>query len=149
VFSITFVRAAFGTRLRLERHSATPPALVNNIVPVSSLNPRTLTNIATMQDQIPHLENIDGNKQLTVNGKTFLMLAAGLQNSSLTSAEYVGRRRSSLGCWLRFGKLHRQRIIRLDWRHSISWQYHVERLDRLRRRYRRWGHVVKIKEQTL
>ena len=38
---------------------------------------------------IPHLQDIPGAKQLIVNGKPFLMLAGELQNSSLTSAEFM------------------------------------------------------------
>lgn len=42
-----------------------------------------------MQIQIPHLEATPTSKQLIVNGEPFLMLAAELQNSSLTSAKYM------------------------------------------------------------
>ncbi|GME23975.1 Glycoside hydrolase family 42 [Neofusicoccum parvum] len=38
---------------------------------------------------IPHLQKNDVSHQLIVNGKPFLMLAGELQNSSLTSAEYM------------------------------------------------------------
>ncbi|KAL3476308.1 glycoside hydrolase superfamily [Aspergillus californicus] len=38
---------------------------------------------------IPHLRATDGGKELIVNGRPFLMLAGELQNSSLTSAEYM------------------------------------------------------------
>jgi GH35 family endo-1,4-beta-xylanase len=36
-----------------------------------------------------YLEKTQNSRQLVVNGKPFLMLAAELQNSSLTSAEYM------------------------------------------------------------
>lgn len=42
-----------------------------------------------MQIQIPHLKATSKSKQLIVNGEPFLMLAAELQNSSLTSAKYM------------------------------------------------------------
>ncbi|KAK5166053.1 uncharacterized protein LTR77_008314 [Saxophila tyrrhenica] len=42
-----------------------------------------------MQLQTPHLLKTSTSKQLIVNGKPFLMLAAELQNSSLTSAKYM------------------------------------------------------------
>lgn len=38
---------------------------------------------------IPHLVATEWSKQLVVHGKPFLMLAGELQNSSLTSAEYM------------------------------------------------------------
>ncbi|KAH6874037.1 glycoside hydrolase superfamily [Thelonectria olida] len=38
---------------------------------------------------IPHLVETEGSKQLIVNGKPFLMRAGELQNSSLTSVEYM------------------------------------------------------------
>lgn len=39
--------------------------------------------------QIPHLESTPAGKQLIVDGKSFLMLAGELQNSSLSSAKYM------------------------------------------------------------
>ena len=42
-----------------------------------------------MQHQIPHFEATPTSKQLIVNGEPFLMLAAELQNSSMTSAKYM------------------------------------------------------------
>ncbi|RHZ61793.1 putative beta-galactosidase [Aspergillus thermomutatus] len=39
--------------------------------------------------EIPHLRSIDRGKQLIVHGRPFLLLAAELQNSSLTSAEFM------------------------------------------------------------
>lgn len=39
--------------------------------------------------QIPHLVSNKWSKQLHVKGKPFLMLAGELQNSSLSSAEYM------------------------------------------------------------
>ena len=38
---------------------------------------------------IPHLRDIDGSKQLVVDGEPFLILGAELQNSSLTSASFM------------------------------------------------------------
>jgi GH35 family endo-1,4-beta-xylanase len=38
---------------------------------------------------IPHLQQYGSTKQLFVDGKPFLMLGAELQNSSLSSAEYM------------------------------------------------------------
>lgn len=38
---------------------------------------------------IPHLDDILGSKRLIVDGNPFLMLAAELQNSSMTSATYM------------------------------------------------------------
>lgn len=38
---------------------------------------------------IPHLQQHGNTKQLVVNGKPFLMLGGELQNSSLSSAEYM------------------------------------------------------------
>lgn len=42
-----------------------------------------------MQLSIPHLEATPTSKQLIVNGKPYLMLAAELQNSAMTSAKYM------------------------------------------------------------
>jgi beta-galactosidase GanA len=42
-----------------------------------------------MTVQIPHLVATETSKQLVVQGKPFLMRAGELQNSSLTSAEYM------------------------------------------------------------
>jgi beta-galactosidase GanA len=42
-----------------------------------------------MIPEIPHLRNIPPSKQLYVNGKPFLIRGAELQNSSMTSADYV------------------------------------------------------------
>lgn len=39
--------------------------------------------------RIPYLEQYGTTKQLIVNGKPFLMLGGELQNSSLSSAEYM------------------------------------------------------------
>jgi Beta-galactosidase len=39
--------------------------------------------------QVPYLQKTPNSKQLIVDGKPFLMLAGELQNSSLTSAEYM------------------------------------------------------------
>jgi len=39
--------------------------------------------------QLPHLKKTATSKQLIVHGKPFLMLAAELQNSALSSAEYM------------------------------------------------------------
>ncbi|KAL2816225.1 glycoside hydrolase superfamily [Aspergillus cavernicola] len=38
---------------------------------------------------LPHLRSTEGGKELVVNGRPFLMLGGELQNSSLTSAEYM------------------------------------------------------------
>jgi beta-galactosidase GanA len=38
---------------------------------------------------IPHLQQFGNTKQLVVNGKPYLMLGGELQNSSLSSAEYM------------------------------------------------------------
>ena len=38
---------------------------------------------------IPHLRDVHGSKQLIVDGHPFLLLGAELQNSSLTSADYM------------------------------------------------------------
>ncbi|KAL4996726.1 glycoside hydrolase superfamily [Aspergillus recurvatus] len=38
---------------------------------------------------LPHLRAIEGGKELVVNGRPFLILGGELQNSSLTSAEYM------------------------------------------------------------
>lgn len=40
-------------------------------------------------EHIPHLQKYGNTKQLIVNGKPFLILGAELQNSSLSSAEYM------------------------------------------------------------
>ncbi|KLU87966.1 hypothetical protein MAPG_06956 [Magnaporthiopsis poae ATCC 64411] len=45
--------------------------------------------MAPLDTSIPHLVETNGAKQLVVNGKPFLMLAGELQNSSLTSAEFM------------------------------------------------------------
>jgi hypothetical protein len=45
--------------------------------------------MAAPNTSIPHLVETNGSKQLVVNGKPFLMLAGELQNSSLTSAEFM------------------------------------------------------------
>lgn len=49
----------------------------------------TLSKLVTMTSSIPHLVATEWSKQLVVHGKPFLMLAGELQNSSLTSAEYM------------------------------------------------------------
>jgi len=46
-------------------------------------------SVINMQPQTPHLRETSTSKQLIVNGKPFLMLAAELQNSSLTSAKFM------------------------------------------------------------
>ena len=46
------------------------------------------TNMAA-QSLMPHLVKTANSKQLVVHGQPFLMLGAELQNSSLTSAEYM------------------------------------------------------------
>ncbi|KAJ5684268.1 uncharacterized protein N7477_000613 [Penicillium maclennaniae] len=43
----------------------------------------------TLSTRIPHLRKVADTQQLVVNGKPFLSLAAELQNSSMTSAEYM------------------------------------------------------------
>ena len=48
-----------------------------------------LTYNMTASKSIPHFEKIETSQQLIVNGKPFLMLAAELQNSSMTSADYM------------------------------------------------------------
>ncbi|KAM0333438.1 hypothetical protein ACHAQA_002100 [Verticillium albo-atrum] len=45
--------------------------------------------MVTKNRQIPHLVDTEWSKQLVVKGKPFLMRAGELQNSSLTSAEYM------------------------------------------------------------
>jgi beta-galactosidase GanA len=42
-----------------------------------------------MIPEIPHLRDIPRSKQLYVNGKPFLIRGAELQNSSMTSADYM------------------------------------------------------------
>jgi beta-galactosidase GanA len=42
-----------------------------------------------MQLQLPHLKATPSSKHLIVNGEPYLMLAAELQNSSMTSAKYM------------------------------------------------------------
>lgn len=42
-----------------------------------------------MPSSIPHLEKIDGNQQLIVQGRPFLILGGELQNSSLSSAKHM------------------------------------------------------------
>lgn len=44
---------------------------------------------ASMASGIPSLAKTTGSKQLTINGQPFLMRAAELQNSSMTSADYM------------------------------------------------------------
>jgi hypothetical protein len=43
----------------------------------------------TLSMSIPHLRKVGDTQQLVINGKPFLSLAAELQNSSMTSAEYM------------------------------------------------------------
>lgn len=45
--------------------------------------------LSNLLPNAPHLVATEWSKQLVVNGKPFLMLAGELQNSSLTSAEYM------------------------------------------------------------
>jgi len=47
------------------------------------------TKLSTPKMGIPYLESTPTGKQLIVDGKTFLMLAGELQNSSLSSAKYM------------------------------------------------------------
>ncbi len=42
-----------------------------------------------MKHTIPHLVSTESSKQLIVHGKPYLMLAAELQNSSMTSGDYM------------------------------------------------------------
>jgi GH35 family endo-1,4-beta-xylanase len=50
-----------------------------------------LTYNMSSSKSIPHLANIDKSQQLIVNGIPFLMLGAELQNSSMTSADYMDK----------------------------------------------------------
>ena len=43
----------------------------------------------TLSSKIPHLRKAGTTQQLIVNGRPFLALAAELQNSSMTSAEFM------------------------------------------------------------
>lgn len=43
----------------------------------------------TAKTHIPHLRQYENTKQLIVHGEPFLMLGGELQNSSLSSAEYM------------------------------------------------------------
>lgn len=43
----------------------------------------------TFSPRIPHLRNAGTTQQLVVHGRPFLALAAELQNSSMTSAEFM------------------------------------------------------------
>ncbi len=45
--------------------------------------------MATFNSNLPHLRPTKNSSQLIVNGKPFLMLAAELHNSSLSSAAYI------------------------------------------------------------
>ena len=44
---------------------------------------------STLPKSFPHFEKIPGSKQLHVDGKPYLILGAELQNSSMSSAEYM------------------------------------------------------------
>lgn len=48
-----------------------------------------VNGISASSCQRPYLKKTPNSKQLIVNGEPFLMLAGELQNSSLTSAEYM------------------------------------------------------------
>ncbi|KAF2459634.1 beta-galactosidase [Lineolata rhizophorae] len=54
---------------------------------------------------VPFLQETPHSKQLVVNGKPYLMLAAELQNSSLTSAEYMNT------CWQKLKDTHINTIL--------------------------------------
>jgi beta-galactosidase GanA len=43
----------------------------------------------TLSSEIPHLRKAGDTQQLIVNGQPFLSLAAELQNSSMTSADFM------------------------------------------------------------
>ncbi|KAL4920826.1 glycoside hydrolase superfamily [Aspergillus aurantiobrunneus] len=45
--------------------------------------------MSSASTELPHLRATDGGKELVVNGRPFLILGGELQNSSLTSAEYM------------------------------------------------------------
>lgn len=45
--------------------------------------------MALWNPSYPHLRSTEAGKQLVVNGRPFLFLVGELQNSSLTSAEYM------------------------------------------------------------
>ncbi|KAG7053239.1 putative beta-galactosidase [Colletotrichum scovillei] len=51
--------------------------------------PQAAAKMANVSVNIPHLVQTDGSKQLVVKGEPFLMRAGELQNSSLSSPEYM------------------------------------------------------------
>ncbi|KXH67981.1 hypothetical protein CSAL01_00651 [Colletotrichum salicis] len=51
--------------------------------------PQGIAKMANLSINIPHLVQTDGSKQLVVKGEPFLMRAGELQNSSLSSPEYM------------------------------------------------------------
>jgi hypothetical protein len=56
---------------------------------LSNGHTNVLGGIKASSHQTPYLKETPNSKQLIVDGKPFLMLAGELQNSSLTSAEYM------------------------------------------------------------
>ncbi len=61
-------------------------------------------------NKLPHLRETPVAKQLIVDGKPFLMRAAELQNSSLSSAEYMRTK------WQKLKDMHINTILG-----SVSW----------------------------
>jgi len=61
-------------------------------------------------NRLPHLLETTVAKQLIVDGKPFLMRAAELQNSSLSSAEYMRKK------WQKLKDMHINTILG-----SVSW----------------------------
>lgn len=56
---------------------------------LTDVTTQRISNMGQANVNIPHLAENENSKQLMVNGRPFLMRAGELQNSSLTSAEYM------------------------------------------------------------
>ncbi|KAL2866460.1 putative beta-galactosidase [Aspergillus lucknowensis] len=77
---------------------------------------------------IPHLRETNGGSELVVNGRPFLMLAGELQNSSLTSAEYMDT------AWQKLVDTHFNTVLGcVTWEmiEPVEGQFHFEELDKV------------------
>ncbi|KAL3467375.1 glycoside hydrolase superfamily [Aspergillus heterothallicus] len=77
---------------------------------------------------IPHLRKTQGGKELVVNGRAFLMLAGELQNSSLTSGEYMDT------AWQNLVNTHYNTVLGcVTWEmiEPVEGQFSFEELDKV------------------
>lgn len=89
---------------------------------------------------IPHLERIEKSQQLIVNGKPFLILGAELQNSSMTSAEYMDT------VWHKLDKMNVNTVLGcVTWEdiEPVEGEFDFSELDKIIQGARRYGlHLI-------